>query len=597
MPIILTLHVFGLTVHIVGLLAVIRRKRPAYRRCTPEAKRFLGQQAKYWTLSAEYAILFVIRQGKRGIFMVRYLHSILLAGLLAGVLALGLGVGAAATAPMEPFVPPKAPTEPSDPETNGEMYGWGTGGASLVYDRSVWYVREKTSRILESGEWNRETYNEHGETIRWEDSSGMQRNVRYCYTPDGALLSDGFRFCAYDAQGRLIDYTYSTKNEWDETVRHHITYRYGTDADGRTYGEKIDADGLPFLRITFDAQDRPIRINYLDQNGNVTDGGVQYTYDAAGRMTMRKADKAETYLWNYDEAGHLIGQTRIPAADSTDDIVRVRYDYDDRGCFLGAYYGDSTTPRTTFHYDAQGRLISWERDEYSCQYTYNEKGQLLRVTYNDGDWQEFSYDAEGRTVSIRSDFAEITYRYARYGSFLDVDESDWYAPYIQSMADKGLLKGMEDGTFAPNANMTVAEAITLAVRMAADEGQSFRQGQPWYQVYIDWAKTHDLPWEYADYNAKITRTEFAQLFAAVYRSSETMQKTVQPINTVPDGSIPDVAMDDANAADIYLLYRLGVLAGSDEAHHFAPDSQILRSEVAAIACRLLNEGRQSFSIT
>ena len=529
--------------------------------------------------------------------MVRYLHSILLAGLLAGVLALGLGVGAAATAPMEPFVPPKAPTEPSDPETNGEMYGWGTGGASLVYDRSVWYVREKTSRILESGEWNRETYNEHGETIRWEDSSGMQRNVRYCYTPDGALLSDGLRFCAYDAQGRLIDYTYSTKNERDETVRHHITYRYGTDADGRTYGEKIDADGLPFLRITFDAQDRPIRINYLDQNGNVTDGGVQYTYDAAGRMTMRKADKAETYLWNYDEAGHLIGQTRIPAADSTDDIVRVRYDYDDRGCFLGAYYGDSTTPRTTFHYDAQGRLISWERDEYSCRYTYNEKGQLLRVTYNDGDWQEFSYDAEGRTVSIRSDFAEITYRYARYGSFLDVDESDWYAPYIQSMADKGLLKGMEDGTFAPNANMTVAEAITLAVRMAADEGQSFRQGQPWYQVYIDWAKTHDLPWEYADYNAKITRTEFAQLFAAVYRSSETMQKTVQPINTVPDGSIPDVAMDDANAADIYLLYRLGVLAGSDEAHHFAPDSQILRSEVAAIACRLLNEGRQSFSIT
>ena len=37
MPIILTLHVFGLTVHIVGLLAVIRRKRPAYPSCTPEA--------------------------------------------------------------------------------------------------------------------------------------------------------------------------------------------------------------------------------------------------------------------------------------------------------------------------------------------------------------------------------------------------------------------------------------------------------------------------------------------------------------------------------------------------------------------------------
>lgn len=66
---------------------------------------------------------------------------------------------------------------------------------------------------------------------------------------------------------------------------------------------------------------------------------------------------------------------------------------------------------------------------------------------------------------------------------------------------------------------------------------------------------------------------------------------------MPDGAIPDVAMGDTNAADIYLLYRLGVLAGSDEAHHFEPNSQILRSEVAAIACRLLGEGRQSFSIT
>lgn len=528
--------------------------------------------------------------------MVRYLHSILLAGLLAGVLALGLGVGAAATAPMEPLVPPKAPTEPSDPETNGEMYGWGTGGASLVYDRSVWYVREKKTRGINSGEWQSETYNEHGDIVGRAYSSGKELHFRHCYTPDGALLSDASQSCVYDEQGRLIDYTNLVDDIWmGGPIRYHFTYRYGTDAEGRTYGEKVDADtGLPLLRTTFDAQDRPIQIVDLDKNGNATDDGVQYTYDAAGRLTKREIWGHNTCTWSYDDAGHLIAYTDTP---SWGEPVRVRYDYDDRGCFLGAYYGDSTTPRTTFHYDAQGRLISWERDEYSCRYTYNEKGQLLRATSEDGRWQEFSYDAEGRTASIRSDSAETTYRYARYGSFLDVDESDWYAPYIQSMADKGLLKGMEDGTFAPNANMTVAEAITLAVRMAADEGQSFRQGQPWYQVYIDWAKTHDLPWEYADYNAKITRTEFAQLFAAVYRSSETMQKTVQPINTVPDGSIPDVAMDDANAADIYLLYRLGVLAGSDEAHHFAPDSQILRSEVAAIACRLLNEGRQSFSIT
>ena len=401
--------------------------------------------------------------------MVRYLHSILLAGLLAGVLALGLGVGAAATAPMEPFVPPKAPTEPSDPETNGEMYGWGTGGASLVYDRSVWYVREKKTRGINSGEWQSETYNEHGDIVGRAYSSGKKLHFRHCYTPDGALLSDASQSCVYDEQGRLIDYTNLVDDIWmGGPIRYHFTYRYGTDAEGRTYGEKVDADtGLPLLRTTFDAQDRPIQIVDLDKNGNATDDGVQYTYDAAGRLTKREIWGRNTCTWSYDDAGHLIAYTDTP---SWGEPVRVRYDYDDRGCFLGAYYGDSTTPRTTFHYDAQGRLISWERDEYSCRYTYNEKGQLLRATSEDGRWQEFSYDAEGRTASIRSDSAETTYRYARYGSFLDVDESDWYAPYIQSMADKGLLKGMEDGTFSPNANMTVAEAITLAVRMAADEG-------------------------------------------------------------------------------------------------------------------------------
>lgn len=179
--------------------------------------------------------------------MVRYLHSILLAGLLAGVLALGLGVGAAATAPMEPFVPPKAPTEPSDPETNGEMYGWGTGGASLVYDRSVWYVREKKTRGINSGEWQSETYNEHGDIVGRAYSSGKELHFRHCYTPDGALLSDASQSCVYDEQGRLIDYTNLVDDIWmGGPIRYHFTYRYGTDAEGRTYGEKVDADtGLP----------------------------------------------------------------------------------------------------------------------------------------------------------------------------------------------------------------------------------------------------------------------------------------------------------------------------------------------------------------
>lgn len=523
--------------------------------------------------------------------MMRYLRTMLLAALLPLVLA----AGATAAAPMEPFVPPRTATEPIDPEIDCKKYGWASNETGLVYDRSVWYVAEKTTRDLTAGYWTRETYNEHGDIIRTEMSSGEVYEFQYRYTADGALLSDGNGSCAYDEQGRLIDYTYFEEDRSsDEMIRYHFTYRYGTDTEGRTYGEKIDADtGLVQLRTTFDAQERPIRTDYLDENGIVRKQTC-CTYDAAGRITMRVTSGVASYTWRYDDEGRLIAWTYATPSGETDSSIR--YVYDAGGRLLGAYYGESTTPHTAYRYDAQGRLISWSGVGGSCQCTYDEKGQLLRVVFDSGSWNEFSYDDEGRTASVRSEYTEVTYRYARRGSFPDVAESAWYAPYVQSMADKGLLKGQEDGTFAPDASMTYAEAIALAVRMAADEGQSFRQGSPWYQVYVDQAKARGLPWDHADYSASITRTEFARLFAAVYRSSETMQETVQPMNTVPDGSIPDVAMTDANAADIYLLYRLGVLSGSDEAHSFRPDSEIQRSEVAAIACRLLDEGRQSFTM-
>ena len=48
------------------------------------------------------------------------------------------------------------------------------------------------------------------------------------------------------------------------------------------------------------------------------------------------------------------------------------------------------------------------------------------------------------------------------------------------------------------------------------------------------------------------------------------------------------------ADDIYTLYRLGVLSGSDSKRSFLPDSNIKRSEVAAILCRLGGTGRVEF---
>ncbi|NLT58517.1 MAG: S-layer homology domain-containing protein [Clostridiales bacterium] len=189
--------------------------------------------------------------------------------------------------------------------------------------------------------------------------------------------------------------------------------------------------------------------------------------------------------------------------------------------------------------------------------------------------------------------------------FSDVSDDAWYAEYVYLAADFGLVRGTGDGsTFSPGANLTYAEAITLAARMRAfyfsgDEGHEedtfigeAGEGEPWYQPYVDYAKKFDIPWQYADYTAKITREEYVHIFyAAMPRDS------YDQINLVADGAIPDIAMSHPYAEEIYALYRAGILTGSDAAGTFNPQSNILRSEVATIVCRMtLRDLRQHIEL-
>lgn len=187
--------------------------------------------------------------------------------------------------------------------------------------------------------------------------------------------------------------------------------------------------------------------------------------------------------------------------------------------------------------------------------------------------------------------------------FTDVPAGVWYEDYVNIASDAGLINGKGNGLFAPNDNMTIAEAITLAVRFdcstkGTEPVTNSSGGNPWYQPYVDYAEENGLPWQYGDYNAKITRDEFARIFASVYQANKSAYDDmgITAINAVADGAIPDVPMSSSYADDIYTLYRLGVLGGSDTARNFRPDSNILRSEVSAILCRLIDVDRQSFTL-
>ena len=171
------------------------------------------------------------------------------------------------------------------------------------------------------------------------------------------------------------------------------------------------------------------------------------------------------------------------------------------------------------------------------------------------------------------------------GMFPDVGQDAWYAMYVGASYELGLMKGDAGGGFRPDDGIKLSEAAALAARIHkiyfTGDG-TFTQGQPWYQVYVDYCRengilTADCP----DYDVAAKRSDFAAIL-----SRALPQSALPQINDIADGDVPDVPADGENAQEIYLLYRAGILTGNDEYGTFSPASGIKRCEVAAIVTRM-----------
>ncbi|MBD5134126.1 MAG: redoxin domain-containing protein [Clostridiales bacterium] len=170
----------------------------------------------------------------------------------------------------------------------------------------------------------------------------------------------------------------------------------------------------------------------------------------------------------------------------------------------------------------------------------------------------------------------------RNGVFNDVSSSAWYADEVRSAYELGLMKG-SGGAFSPNGTVTLAETITMAARIHSiyyNGSANFQQNTPWYSVYVDYAKQVGIiTRDYTNYNVAATRAQFASIFAHALPAS-----ALAGINDIADGAFSDVSASHANAQEIYLLYRAGVLTGNGG--KFSPASSIRRSEAATIITRM-----------
>ena len=173
------------------------------------------------------------------------------------------------------------------------------------------------------------------------------------------------------------------------------------------------------------------------------------------------------------------------------------------------------------------------------------------------------------------------------GQFTDFSSSDWFAVYVQAAYEYDLVDGKTDTAFDPDATLTIAEAVKLAVQLRSiyyTGEASFSNGDPWYAHYVDYARDNGIiDGDYKNYDAAVTRSEFALMLSRAFPP-----EALAPRNTVEDNAIPDVLGSASYSDAVYLLYRAGILTGSDAAGTFFPNDTLRRNEAAAIVVRMVN---------
>ena len=184
------------------------------------------------------------------------------------------------------------------------------------------------------------------------------------------------------------------------------------------------------------------------------------------------------------------------------------------------------------------------------------------------------------------------------GQFKDVSANAWYHDYVREAYAYGLVNGTSDTYFSPDAYMSMHEVVAMASRIHSiyeGNGHVFRATNPWYQSYVDYALDNGII--YSDDLWLSPRNKVAYALCNSLPSYELSTKNVflYPIpNYHGGGSIEQYT----EYPQIFRLYAAGVLTGSDSYCSFQGEDEIKRSDVVALAMRMIRpELRRSVTKT
>ena len=178
----------------------------------------------------------------------------------------------------------------------------------------------------------------------------------------------------------------------------------------------------------------------------------------------------------------------------------------------------------------------------------------------------------------------------------------WAAKCIEEMAAIGLLTGYPDGSFKPDQKLTQAEALSLVMRIAAEEAdvtirENAAENEEEKVENEDQSKVADIPkWVRADADkaAKkgiIKLNRFQSAVQASRAQTAVMIAKALELEPVDTSNIPfkdGILISQEDVGYILALYEEGIISGHPNGN-FNPNSAITRAEMAAILQKLLDK--------
>lgn len=177
--------------------------------------------------------------------------------------------------------------------------------------------------------------------------------------------------------------------------------------------------------------------------------------------------------------------------------------------------------------------------------------------------------------------------------FADLAEAAWAKDYIEALADRGILSGVDEKRFLPNEAVTreqfvkmIAEAMQLSADSATTEFSDVRP-DAWYAPYIAAAQKHGIiggiTEELFGVGAAVTRQDMCVILQRVL--------SAKGISAAADGA---EAFADASAIAPYAreavgqMKALGIVNGLED-NTFAPLSYMSRAQAAKVLYLMLKQ--------